>query len=644
MSARITPSTSLRASFCTSLALAILAASLPACHDVDDAPVPEADRKGDEITILPIFEYQGSAVSLEQAKLLEEKLGLAKKNALGADGLEGLVDEHGAIRFMDAERFLQIPTKTVTFKPIADEDKNQVAGEALAPDLAALAELKVLDAEAAIGLSKDLLAVADLAIDDAEPAVSNALFELRDADDKPILERAIDTTVHYDLSAAGVPLTGSGAKVKLVFDGAGELAQLTYARPLLAKIDSVAIVPQASAAELCAEHLGEALAGKVTFDARLVYNVAADAKKGAKILPSYACSGTQEVEGEVIELRTTLVPALLDQPKAAISLTPGAGTLIAEAEVDGGLAPYTFEWIREGGDGALPADEAAAARVEYTVTSRDPVASVRESLRLRVTDARGVRTEVSAEAEVLAPVWAAPVKPRVGGVRDAGVEWIGSCGGLGGSQNNAGGFVSEMSGDGVNVRFNFGNFSAWEQDFKDSAFGGDDDSYADNTDIVFFTGHAGGNGFSFCSESDDTLLRFDDARWGNDHDLEWLVIAACGPLQASTGGRSWSDRWGPAFDRLHLLLAYATTSYDNESEGRKLARYLTKSSPLDVRRAWVQTATDVQGSDVTYAVMGVLGQGFSMPNFTEYFWGHGSTGGDVPASQVTGYWRLSGAS
>ena len=122
------------------------------------------------------------------------------------------------------------------------------------------------------------------------------------------------------------------------------------------------------------------------------------------------------------------------------------------------------------------------------------------------------------------------------------------------------------------------------------------------------------------------------------------MIAACGPLQQSTSAGSWANRWGPAFDRLHLLMAYASTSYDNRREGSTLASYLTRQSPLDVRRAWVQTATDIQSSDVTYAVMGVALSGWAMPNYTEYFWGHGSTGADVPASQVYGYWRVSGAS
>ena len=90
------------------------------------------------------------------------------------------------------------------------------------------------------------------------------------------------------------------------------------------------------------------------------------------------------------------------------------------------------------------------------------------------------------------------------------------------------------------------------------------------------------------------------------------MIAACGPLQQSTSAGSWANRWGPAFDRLHLLMAYASTSYDNRREGSTLASYLTRQSPLDVRRAWVQTATDIQSSDVTYAVMGVALSGWAI--------------------------------
>ncbi|MCA9663194.1 MAG: hypothetical protein KC486_32980 [Myxococcales bacterium] len=643
MNARTPTFTTLRSTFCQALAVALCASALTACDDAEVIDETEnlISPKGQEITALPVFEYKGSAVTPEQA----EALAAALKLPINALNKEGLIDENGAIRFMDEARFLHIPTKSVPFQGAEDEEKNEVSGEAPALDFAALEALKVLPDEEAIGLSKEILGAVDLGIPGAKAVVSHASLELRDVNDKPILDRAIDTTVHHEQFLAGLPLTGSGAKVKLVFDGEGKVAQLTYARPVLEKTGSVAIVPQSSAAELCAESLAaESLQGAVKYSAKLIYDVPADAKVGATILPSYACSGTQEVDGQVVELRESVIPAVLDQPKATISVTPGPGALIASAEVDGGVAPYTYEWIREGGDRALSPEEAAAEQIEYAVTSREPVDAVRETLRLVVTDANGVRTEARADALVPAPVWSAPQTPRVGGVRDAGAEWVGSCGGLGGSQNNAGGFVNKMTADGVNVRFNFGNFSAWERDFRDDDFGGNDDSYVDNTDFVFYTGHANGDGFTFCGENDDTFLRFDEARWGNDHDLEWLVIAACGPLQETSGGRSWADRWGPAFDRLHLLMAYATVSRDNTTEGRKLATYMTKSSPLDVHRAWIQTATDVQPSSVTYAVMGVIGQGFTFPNLGERFWGHGSVGADVPASDVIGYWRIAGAS
>ncbi|MEZ4381921.1 MAG: DUF6345 domain-containing protein [Nannocystaceae bacterium] len=643
MNARTPTFTTLRSSFCQALALALTAAALPACDDAEMTGEPESliTPKGEEITALPVFEYQGSAVKPEQAEALAAALKLPE-NALNK---EGLVDENGAIRFMDEARFLSFPTTTVPFKGAEDEEGKDVSGEAQALDFAGLKALKVLDDEAAIGLTKEILNAVDLQIPGAKPAVSHATLELHDVDDKPVIERAIDTTVHQQQFIAGLPLTGSGAKVKLVFDGEGKVSQLTYARPVLKEIDHVAIVPQSSAAELCAESLGgENVQGKVSYSASLIYDVPADAKIGATILPSYACTGTQEIDGQIVELRESVIPAVLDQPKATIVVTPGSGVVLASAEVEGGVAPYTYEWIREGGDRALTPEEAAEATVEYEVTSREPVDAVHESLRLVVTDAHGVRTEAHTDALVPSPVWSAPQVPRVGGVRDVGVEFVGTCGNLNGSHDNAGGFASKMSADGVNVRFHFGNFSAWESDFKDDDFGGNDDSYVDNTDFVFYTGHANGDGFTFCGENDDTFLRFDEARWGNDHDLEWLVIAACGPLQATSGGRSWSDRWGPSFDRLHLLMAYANVSRDNTTEGRKLATYMTKSSPLDVHRAWIQTATDVQPSSVTYAVMGVIGQGYTFPNLGEKFWGHGSVGADVPASSVIGYWRISGAS
>jgi Family of unknown function (DUF6345) len=233
--------------------------------------------------------------------------------------------------------------------------------------------------------------------------------------------------------------------------------------------------------------------------------------------------------------------------------------------------------------------------------------------------------------------------PRV----DVGAEYIGVSQGLGGSQGNANGFVNTMTAKGIPVQFFWGDYSAWETDFKDPSKNGDDSNWVDDVDMTFYTGHANGDGFSFSSNHDDGFLHYNDAVWGN-RDLEWLVIAACGPLQLDSGGLRWWQRWGPAFQGLHQLLGYTTVSWDNTDEGRLMAEKVLGTQILwfnigarTVRQAWVETATQVQPSSVTWAYMVPYGSGNSS-NLDDYFWGRGTTTFDI--TNPTGFIHVSGPS
>jgi hypothetical protein len=221
---------------------------------------------------------------------------------------------------------------------------------------------------------------------------------------------------------------------------------------------------------------------------------------------------------------------------------------------------------------------------------------------------------------------------------DVGVEYIADSQGLPGSVANADGFISTMQNAGIPIEFVWSDFNAWEQDFKDPTLGGDDSNWVDNVDAVFYTGHADANGFTFPGNQDDGKLRYDEARWG-DRDLEWLVIAACGPLQSSNGSLSWAQRWGDSFRGLHLLMAYAEVSYVRKNEGRVYAEGLVNGKR--VRNAWVDAAM-LQPSGVTYAYMGVANSD-GQTNFNDYFWGR-SLGGGPDITNIAYYWKVSGES
>ncbi len=167
----------------------------------------------------------------------------------------------------------------------------------------------------------------------------------------------------------------------------------------------------------------------------------------------------------------------------------------------------------------------------------------------------------------------------------------------------------------------------------------------DNVDELFYCGHGWGGGFTFESEQNDGSVVPTDvvAAWG-DRDLEWLALLSCQVLKGSHGGQSWAQRWGPAFDGLHLLLGFETNAYDWSNFGKRFAEYqlgrtiLFTTFTLPVRSSWFQAAIEEQPSGVKSVVMGVGGPG-GVTNYNDYFHGQGPVGPDIDDSQITYYWR-----
>lgn len=222
---------------------------------------------------------------------------------------------------------------------------------------------------------------------------------------------------------------------------------------------------------------------------------------------------------------------------------------------------------------------------------------------------------------------------------EAGTSWIGLSGGLAGSQANAQGFVDGLAADGWNINFNWGDGNAWESDWRRN-----DDTWVDAADFVFYTGHADRNGWVLASP-DDGSLTFGEVGaapatpgdlWGG-QDLEWVVVAACGPLQdelLAAGGGDVLARWDGAFDGLHTLMGYGAITFDNTEEGDRLVKYAKQGTPLI--DAWFRTAQEIQpstngagapdGPDVWVGAMWVTKPGADPRS--DHLWGHGSVSPD----------------
>lgn len=185
------------------------------------------------------------------------------------------------------------------------------------------------------------------------------------------------------------------------------------------------------------------------------------------------------------------------------------------------------------------------------------------------------------------------------GLLEAGTSWIGPSQGLDGSPANAQGFVDGLSGAGWTINFNWGEQNAWESDWNRN-----DDYYVDAADFVFYTGHADENGWVLNSPDDTSL---DHSEIGltpgnpNDHygqnDLEWVIIAACGPHESNhftTGVNNAFDRWRGIFDGLHVFMGYGAVTNDNTSEGARVVELARAGWPII--DAWFRTAWEIQPS------------------------------------------------
>ena len=585
---------------------------------------------------LPVFIVTQEGISEAEARLLADSLQISGN----------FFKEDGAIGYVNPELFQKIPTKPVPNGGLGEARKN--SGESNEDDLEtreeaidfeALKNLKILDEKIAldrilIGLNK-----ANLLPQNTNTSIGHAEFEAKNKDGSEIFKTNLDTQVNFELHLNNKKLVGPGAKIKAVFNGDGQVTRLVYANRKLRQGETASLIPSSNAEniaiKLFKDQYGEN--ARLKLNSELVYYAPPLSQKGvSKIFPHYLIGGTAVIDGKETELRQVHIPAVEETPNVVIELSSSDSDIHAKAVVLGGTAPYTFKWSSN--NTPLEDEKTEGETIQYQPVARNNERHLKERLNLVVTDANGLETIASSNINLnygQLKHFEGNFETKSLARTDAGIEWVGLSQGLAGSAGNAGGFVRQFRANGVPVEFNFGDYSAWERDFKKVEIGGHDNSYADNVDLTFYTGHANGNGFTFPGTMDDHFLDYTEAKYG-DRDLEWLIIAACGPLQRFEGGIHLFDRWGGAFAGLHLLAGYANVSYDNTVEGEKFANYILRSR-LTVSQAWACTATEVQPSSVTYGYMGVFNSR-GVSNFNDHFWGRGSVGPDI--TDVRGYFSV----
>ena len=214
-----------------------------------------------------------------------------------------------------------------------------------------------------------------------------------------------------------------------------------------------------------------------------------------------------------------------------------------------------------------------------------------------------------------------------------GIEWVQAYGGtanLSNTKAQSEGFYNTISGV---RRFNFGDSLAWDQDFEQQGRGtpstGTDTTWADNVDMVFFSGHGYSGGFNFARQLDDKVAKSTEIVWG-DGDLEFVALDACEVLQE----QGVFDRWGwPVFQGLHVLCGFHSLTGDEPHRGRIFAQYL--NAGRTVRDAWIRACQDTEGSSTQWAYLRADAPGVN--TYTDHWWGKGSVAGD-PDSPTTLYY------
>lgn len=572
----------------------------------------------------PIYEVTQEGMTSDQAKQLAERAGIA--DALRKDG---------SFSFVNPRRFAVLPT--LVGDKGRDENGNPTVAKRL--DLTALRQLEVIPDDTALGQARELLPIADGF--DVSPRVSHTTVELAGRSGKPLSSRPIDTTVSYDLRLGNTPVVGPGARSRIAFAGDGSVIQLTQVMRSVTPAGSVPIMSPDEALNRCVKLYGAKVAQTtptLAYYAPLLTGDGAGHGTVKALLPHYACAPANTPQDETSILSGRLVPAALDfAPAVKMGVSSDGKSVKGSLSVDGGQAPYSIRWsssstnLLRGGE-----------TVSYLLTPR----AVRrtEYVTATVTDANGI---VSTARAAL---------PAAGG--DAVATGVGGAGGAFGSvgieqtvdewqcaQDSAIGFKSVMQAKGQAVKFDWRGANAWERDFHKTSTGGDDFHYADDVDAQWYTGHGNSGGFTFKSSVDDTSIVPGDARWGDNWNLEWMQLESCQVLRDTNGLNDYFGRWAPAFDGLHILNGFDTNATCiGGGTGRRFAEYLFPAwwrSPLSVSQAWASMANDLEPSGTRWRSISPAAAGW-VHNLNDRYWGQGTTGPDIPASQRIGFVAISG--
>ena len=426
-------------------------------------------------------------------------------------------------------------------------------------------------------------------------------------EDTTILHDVEVDVSNYDPNVKSLPVIGGGGSFGVVFGEGGKvLGTRGVWRPHVEKPKLYEVIPKLQADDMYREKMGRTPLAE--FSSEMAYYSAPAFANQNLLYPVYVYSGIANFDGNKVPVRKVIIPAV------DIGLRPE-------------ILPVTPPRKKTDKPNAspLPSDF-------QPVPGRGLPPGI--TFNRRTLKAKGINVDdLFVKGSANSPLILKPdLKPllikelgNLLGFYSAGTSWIGLSGGLAGSKNNAKGFVDGLAAMGWSIRFNWGDGNAWESDWH-----ANDDDWVDAVDFVFYTGHANSDGWVL-AKPDDTFLHFNETAgapdmWGAKN-LEWAVVAACGPLQDAIVGSGGDvlERWKNAFDGLHILMGYAQVTSDTEEEGKRLVKYAKEGATII--QSWFRTAQEIQSSGIWAGAYYVGSAAGSTGN--DHLWGIGSVGPDI---------------
>jgi len=457
-------------------------------------------------------------------------------------------------------------------------------------------------------------------------------------------------SVNFHLKFNEIPTYGPGAKIQVCLGEEGEVIGLIYAARTYHRFAEMQLQSRSGLEKILAQKLTFPLEKIILQDAKLAYYAESFVEDNAFLQPVYIFNLSAPIqtrhqkEPVLVNFMTHPIPAtdfgpnvLIQSRKKALRIHQGEG-LRLDYSVIGGTPPYRVVWSSNI-DGILSKQHTLETNRLSIAHRGNKITS--HAIQVEVTDANGLRDSIPISLRVLprrGSTKSPAFSPDRSGEEDpyVGVEWCNlyhdSAPDISGTNPSAQGFKKGISAlSGWSSRFDWGNDSAWEEDFKykTAPGGGKDYLWADDVHFAFFAGHGSSGAFYFGSTIDDHQLQASDAHWGEGL-LNWIVLHACNTMMNNFAWTVWCD----AFRGLHQMFGFHTTTEgSNPPLGSRFAFWLSWSIlgfSFDMRTAWRLACGECFDSSVEYAMIYANQTGTDTQNDHLPGFGHVSADPNVP--------------